>query len=164
MKISVITVAMALGGATAFAPTPTITSSSSKLNLFGGGSKGDAAGDSKPGGGMMDQLAMFKKAQEMAQKKQKLDKELAEETYEGSAADGKVIVKCSFSPSKNPMDPQPDYKATGFEFDEEWYDAATPEELSTAVKEALMDGTEKTNNAVMEKYKLLEADLKSLQA
>ena len=162
MKLSVIAVAMAISGASAFAPNPTITRSSSQLNLFGGGSKAGEAGEKK-GGGMMDQLAMFKKAQEMAQKKQKLDQELATETYEGIGADGKVTVSCSFSPSKNPMDPQPDYKTTGFDFDETWYDGATPEELSTAVKEALMDGIEKTNNAVMEKYKLLEADLKDLQ-
>mmetsp|Transcript_24049 Transcript_24049/g.51129 ORF Transcript_24049/g.51129 Transcript_24049/m.51129 type:complete len:164 (+) Transcript_24049:110-601(+) len=162
MKISVFVAAMAIGGATAFAPNPTITSSSaSQLNLFGGGSKdGEAKG---PGGGMMDQLAMFKKAQEMAQKKQKLDQELASESYSGSAADGKVTVSCSFSPSKNPMDPQPDYKATGFDFDADWYEAASPEDLSTAVKEALMDGIDKTNEAVKEKYKLLEEDLKNLQ-
>merc|ERR1719343_397880 len=62
----------------------------------------------------MDQLAMFKKAQEMAKKKQQLDQELAAETFTGGAADGKVTVSCKFAPSKNPMDPQPDYLATGF--------------------------------------------------
>merc|ERR1719491_515153 len=111
----------------------------------------------------MDQLAMFKKAQEMAQKKQKLDKELSEETYTGSAADGKVTVSCKFSPSKNPMDPQPDYQATGFDFNEEWYEGVSPEDLGKAVEEALLNGIENTNEAVKEKYKALEEDLKNLQ-
>ena len=151
---------MAAGGASAFAPNPTTTSSSSQLSLFGGGSKDGAA---KPGGGMMDQLAMFKKAQEMAQKKQKLDQELASETFTGSGADGKVTVSCKFAPSKNPMDPQPDYTTTGFDFDEEWYEAAACEDLGMAIKEAILDGIENTNEAVKEKYKLLEEDLKNLQ-
>eukprot|EP00536_Pseudo-nitzschia_multiseries_P001576 jgi/Psemu1/234760/estExt_Genewise1.C_200003 len=113
---------------------------------------------------MMDQLAMFKKAQEMAQKKNKLDDELASENFTGKGADGKVTVSCSFSPSKNPMDPQPDYKATKFDFDEEWFSGASPEDISAGVKEALMDGIEVTNEAVKEKYSQLEEDIKSLQA
>merc|ERR1719437_335273 len=88
----------------------------------------------------MDQLAMFKKAQEMAKKKQQLDKELASESFEGVAADGKVKAICKFVPSKNPMDPQPDYQAAGFDFDEEWYESATPDDLSAAIKEAIMNG------------------------
>lgn len=159
MKISVFVAMMAAGGASAFAPSPTTSSSPSQLGLFGGGNKD---GESKPGGGMMDQLAMFKKAQEMAKKKQQLDNELAAEVYKGEAADGKVTVDCKFSPSKNPMDPQPDYKAAGFDFDQEWFDAASPEDLSAAVKDALMNGIEVTNEAVKEKYKQLEEDLKSL--
>lgn len=139
MKISVLITMMAASGASAFAPTPTTTSSNLQLGLFGGGSKD---GDSKPGGGMMDQLAMFKKAQEMAKKKQTLDQELASETFEGVAADGKVKASCKFVPSKNPMDPQPDYQATGFDFEEEWYDAASPDDLSAAVKEAFMNSIE----------------------
>merc|ERR1712194_374901 len=133
--------------------------SPSQLGLFGGGSK--EGGDGKAG--MMDQLAMFKKAQEMAKKKNDLDKELASETFAGSGADGKVTAQCKFAPSKNPMDPQPDYQAAGFEFDEEWYEAASPEELGAAVTEAYRDGIEVTNVAVQEKYKLLEADIKNLQ-
>merc|ERR1712087_14593 len=118
-------------------------------------------GDSKPG--MMDQLAMFKKAQEMAQKKQKLDNELASESFTGSAADGKVTIQCKFSPSKNPMDPQPDYQASGFEFDEEWWEGASPEDISEAIQDAYRDGIAVTNVAVQAKYKQLEEDIKSLQ-
>lgn len=108
---------------------------------------------------MMDQLAMFKKAQEMAQKKKKMDDELASGTYEGTAADGKVKAICKFSPSKNPMmDPSPDIDPVGFEFDDEWYEAVSPEELSTAIKEAITNGVEKTNQSMMEKYASLQED------
>ena len=160
MKFSVLVAVMTAGVSSAFAPTPTTTSLPSQLSLFGGGSKD---GDAKPGGGMMDQLAMFKKAQEMAKKKQKLDQELSSETFKGVAADGKVEASCKFVPSKNPMDPQPDYQAAGFDFDAEWYDSASPEDLSTAVKDALMNAIDVTNEAVKEKYMLLEEDIKNLQ-
>jgi len=162
MKLSVVVNVLILGCTNAFAPALRRSSSisSSQLNLFGGGNKD---GESKgPGGGMMNQLAMFKKAQEMAQKKQTLDQDLAKEIFKGSAANGKVTVDCKFSPSKNPMDPQPDYDAVAFDFDEEWYDSVTPEELGTAVKEALLDGIEQTNVAVSEKYEILGKELQGL--
>ena len=57
------------------------------------------------------------------------------------------------------MDPNPDYEAVSFEFDDEWYDATSPEDLSAAVKEAITDGVEKTNAAVVEKYQALQGDL-----
>ena len=158
MKTSVFVALMAASGASAFAPSQTSNSSPTQLGLFGGGNK--EGGDGKPG--MMDQLAMFKKAQEMAQKKQKLDKELAAESFKGTAADGKVSVSCKFAPSKNPMDPQPDYQAAGFDFDEEWWEAASPEEIGQAIAEAYRDGIQVTNVAVQEKYKLLEEDIKSM--
>lgn len=161
MKIIAISAFVAIGGASAFAPQRTITSSPSQLSLFGGG--GQEGGEKKLGGGMMDQLAMFKKAQEMATKKNKLDEELATEAYAGKGADGKVTASCSFAPSKNPMDPQPDYKVTKFDFDKEWFEASSPEEISAGVKEALLDGIEVTNEAVKQKYSQLEDDIKSLQ-
>lgn len=122
-------------------------------NLFGG-TKGD--GEKKPG--MMDQLAMFKKAQEMAQKKQKLDAELQKMDFQG-VAEGKVKVAIKFVPVSNPMDPNPDYEATSFEFDEAWFESASPEEISAAVKAALQDGIDKTNIAVAQKYSVLQEDL-----
>ena len=161
MKLSVFVAMMAAGGATAFAPNPTTTSSSSRLNLFGGGGNKDGA--AKPGGGIMDQMAMFKKAQEMAKKKQTLDSELASEDFKGKGADGKVTATVKFAPSKNPMDPSPGYETTAIDFDEEWFEGASTDDISNAVKDALMDGIEVTNVAVTEKYKALEEDIKNLQ-
>merc|ERR1712224_48994 len=161
MKLSANIFMSFLCGASAFTPSRTTVTRHSQLNLFGGGSK--AGSSENKGPGMMDQLAMFKKAQEIAQKKQKLDKELAGEKFEGSTADGKVTVSFKYSPPKNPMDPQPDYEATSFDFDEEWFDGATPEELSASVVEAYNNGIAKTSEAVAEKYKLLQEDLANLQ-
>jgi DNA-binding protein YbaB len=135
--------------------TPVSISSSSSLHLFGG-NKGD--GDNKKPG-MMDQLAMFKKAQEMAQKKQKLDAELQQISYAGASEDGNVKVTFKFVPVTNPMDPNPDYEATSFEFNEEWFGSASPEDISAAIKSAVNDGVEKTNLAVAQKYASLQEDL-----
>ena len=131
------------------------SSSSTSLNLFGAGNK---EGDKKAPG-MMDQLAMFKKAQEMAQKKQKLDEELKQMTFEGTAADGKVKASFKYVPVTNPMDPNPDYEATNFEFDDEFYESASPEEIAESVKVAIVDGIKNTNTAVAEKYSVLQGDL-----
>ncbi|MEM7675421.1 MAG: hypothetical protein AAF449_05395, partial [Myxococcota bacterium] len=59
-------------GATAFSPSPAARQTS-QLNLFGGGggAKPDAGGNQQPG--MMQQMAMFKKAQEIAQKKKEIE-------------------------------------------------------------------------------------------
>jgi YbaB/EbfC DNA-binding family len=125
--------------------------------LFGGGG-GNKDGEKK-GPSMMDQLAMFKKAQEMAQKKQKLDEELKKEVFMGSSADGKVKASFKFVPVSNPLDPNPDYEPTGFEFDDEYYQSASVEELSEAVYASILDGIEKTNMAVAQKYTVLQNDL-----
>jgi hypothetical protein len=95
----------------------------------------------------------------MAQKKQKLDAELQQEVFIGEAADGKVKVSLKFVPVKNPMDPNPDYDPAGFEFDDAWYEAASPEEISAAATECLIDGIRKTNLKVAEKYAVLQTDL-----
>lgn len=167
MKLSTVVatgIVLSVGFANAFTPIAILQRpsllSSSQLNLFGGGNKD---GEKKEGGGgMMNQLTMFKKAQEMAQKKQKIDQELAKESFKGSAADGKVTSDIKFQPSKNPMDPQPNYDAVGFDFDEDWYDSASPEEIGTAVKEALLDGINITNLAISEKYKILGEELQGM--
>jgi hypothetical protein len=57
------------------------------------------------------------------------------------------------------MDPNPDYEAAGFTFDKEYFDSASPEDLATAVKEAVLDGIEKTNKALAEKYAVLQEDM-----
>ena len=133
------------------------TTSTTVLNLFGGKKEGNDASITGPG--FMDQMAMFKKAQEMAQKKQKLDEELQKEEFSGQAADGKVKAMLKFVPVKNPMDPNPDYEATKFEFDDDFYASASPEELSKAVTDALIDGIASTNQKVAEKYAVLQQDL-----
>jgi DNA-binding protein YbaB len=128
--------------------------STSALNLFGTKKE---SGDKGPG--FLDQMAMFKKAQEMASKKQKLDEELKQETFEGLSSNGKVKASFKFVPVKNPMDPNPDYDAISFEFDDDFFQSASPEELSTAVTESIKDGIAKTNIAVAQKYAVLQADL-----
>ena len=108
---------------------------------------------------MMDQLAMFKKAQEMAQKKKKLDDELTKVDFTGSSSGATVTGTFKYVPISNPMDPNPDYEAVKFEFDDAFFASATPTELADAVKEAIKDGIDKTNMAVAEKYQSLQADL-----
>lgn len=165
MKLSTASLLLALGTASAFAPSSISSTSqhSTRLNLFGGGNK--AGGDKKAGGGgMMDQLAMFKKAQEIATKKKKLDEELAKMEFIGEGVDGKVKAEFKFLPITSPMDPNPDYEAVAFEFDEEWYESASPEDLSAGVKEAIEAGIKTANEAVVEKYQTLQGDLAKAMA
>jgi hypothetical protein len=159
MKISALSLLLTFSAVSAFAPQLVSTQhsvSSSQLNLFGGGAKKDGE---KKGPGMMDQLAMLKKAQEMASKKNKLDQELAAMDFEGSAADGNVKVVFKYVPSKNPMDPTPEYDAENFEFDAAWYEGASTDDLNTAAKEAIMNGMEAVNKGVEEKYEALKGDI-----
>jgi hypothetical protein len=161
MKFSLLIASLlaSQGAVTAFTanlPASVSSSTSTSLNLFGSGGA-DKSGEKKPG--MMDQLGMFKKAQEMAQKKAKLDEELTLMNFEGVAADGKVKASFKYVPISNPMDPNPDYEAVKFEFDDAYFESATPEELSEAVKECVLNGIENTNVAVAEKYAVLQTDL-----
>ena len=135
---------------------PAFSSSSTTLHLFGGGAK---EGGEKKGPGMMDQLAMFKKAQEVAQKKKELDTELAKMDFQGTGADGKVKATFKYNPSTNPMDPNPEYEVKSFDFDDEFYSSSSPEEIADAVEAAIMDGIENTNKAVADKYEVLQTDL-----
>jgi hypothetical protein len=153
MKFSTLSLLISVGAVSAFAPQPTSTVSSTQLQLFGGGGKKEG-GEKAPG--MMDQLAMFKKAQEMATKKNKLDQELSTLSFQGSV-EGKVTANMKFVPVKNPMDPNPDYEAVSFEFDDAFYESATPEELSEAVKESIVEGIKVTNEAVAVKYQTMQA-------
>lgn len=158
MKLASLPVLLlATGYACAYAPSQTrpISPSTTQLRLFGGGNKGGE----KKGPGMMDQLAMIKKAQEMAQKKQKLDAELAAMVFIGTGADGKVTAKFKYIPSRNPMDLSPEYEAQAFEFDDAWYDSASPDELSAAVLEAIQAGYKATNEALIQKYATMQADV-----
>lgn len=158
MKIAALSLLLTLSAATAFAPQLSTSPqhTATQLNLFGGGAKKDGE---KKGPGMMDQLAMLKKAQEMATKKNKLDQELAAMDFEGSSADGMVKASFKYVPSKNPMDPTPEYDAIKFEFDDAWYEGASTEDLNAGVKEAIMDGMAAVNKGVEEKYEVLKGDI-----
>ena len=157
--MKIVNFALLLTAANAFSvgSQSSTRSSTTSLNLFGG--KKEGGGGDQKGPGFMDQMAMFKKAQEMAQKKQKLDEELTKLDFEGQGADGKVKATFKFVPIKNPMDPNPDYEATKFDFDDDFFESSSPEEIAAAVQESIKDGVEKTNLAVAEKYSVLQADL-----
>lgn len=155
MKIVHLALLVTATNAFSVAPQNGRTATATSLNLFGGKKEGD----DKKGPGFMDQMAMFKKAQEMASKKQKLDAELQQEVFTGQDADGKVTVSLQFVPVKNPMDPNPDYEASGFEFDNDWWEGASPEDISAAVTESLLAGITNCNTKVAEKYAVLQTDL-----
>lgn len=158
MKFSLIVTALLSAQTLAFTSQQPAQPSRTFLNLFGGGNKGGQA----KGPGMMDQLAMFKKAQEMAQKKKELDNELSQMSFSGSSSEGKVKVNCRYIPNTSPLDPNPEYEPQSFEFDDAFFESASPEELASAIREAIQDGIEDTNKAVAEKYAVLQADLMSV--
>jgi hypothetical protein len=142
---------------TTTATATTTTTTTTQCNLFGSGGGGNKDGGTK-GPGMMDQLAMFKKAQEMATKKKKLDEELQKMTFVGDNP-GQVKGTFKYVPIANPMDPNPDYEAVSFEWDEFFFESASPAELAAAATTAILRGIEQTNVAVAEKYATLQADL-----
>lgn len=166
MKTSVLAFTVLVASATAFAPSPiasrSATAATTALNLFGGKKEG---GDSKGAmGGMMDQLAMFKKAQEIATKKQTIEKELQLLTFDGKSTNEKASVSMKYVPSLNPMDPQPEFEVQGFSFDDEWYASATPDEIAEAATEAYRAGVQATMLGSEEKFKVLAEDLKAMMA
>lgn len=135
--------------------------SSTSLHLFGSKPK-DPNAPQQPG--MMDQLAMFKKAQEIAQKKAAIDKELAQEDIAGTAADGKITVAISYVPPQMPARPTPGYEATGVEIDAEYLAGVDPADLSAALVEAVRDGEKTAAALVGEKYQALGEEMKSMMA
>jgi hypothetical protein len=161
--------AFSLGGAPVLPSRTTSTSrrptngrdaSVVQLHLFGGANKaGGAGGNAAKEPGMMERLAMIQKAQQMMQKKKLLDDELAKVSFQGSAADGKVTITIKFIPPTSPMDPTPDYAATGVDVDEEYFATTSATELSTAFKQAYVKGIENTNEAIAEKYKVMQEDM-----
>lgn len=161
MKISVLAFACVASTAVAFAPSPMASQSATALNLFGGKKEG---GGEAPGpmGGMMDQLAMFKKAQEIAAKKGEIEKELKLINFEGKSENGKVEVTMKYLPSGNPMDPQPEFEVQGFDFDGEWFEGAAPDEISTASTEAYRAAVQATMTGSEEKFKALAEDLQAM--
>ena len=136
-------------------------SSSTSLNLFGSKPK-DPNADASKQPGMMDQLAMFKKAQEIASKKAAIDKELAEEKIVGTAADGKIEITVQYVPPQMPANPTPGYEASDVDIDADYLEDVSPEDLSTALVEAIRAGEQKAAERVGEKYKILEADIQGI--
>lgn len=110
----------------------------------------------------MDQLAMFKKAQEIAKKKQELDSEIAEMDIIGTAADGNIKVTIQYVPAQLPVNPSPGYDATKIDIDEDYLGDVSSEDLSAALVEAIRSGETKANEVVAEKYKSLEAEMSGI--
>ena len=158
MKVKVFSTALLLSGANAFAPSfvsksAVAQSTVTKLNLFGGKK------DKKEGGGpgMMDQLAMLKKAQEIASKKMAIDKELAAMEHVGTAADGKVTIVVKYI-APAPMQ-QPGYEPASVKIDEEWMNSVSTEDLNSALSEAMLAGLRKATENTAEKMQVLTAEL-----
>lgn len=140
-------------------PVPIVSRSriaTTSLDLFGGGGNKDkATGNSGPG--MMDQLAMFKKAQEIASKKKKLDEELQKLEFTGKSPNNHVTVTIKYIPVTNPMDPNPEYEPTKFHFDDEYYNTVSTDDLAKDIQDAIFNGIEATNKEVAEKYTSLQS-------
>lgn len=113
-------------------------------------------------GGMMDQLNMFKKAQEIATKKKAIEEELQLLSFEGKSENEKVTVSMKYLPSSNPMDPQPEFEVQGFSFDDEWFESADTAQLSEAIADAYRAGISATMLGSEEKFKTLAADLQAM--
>ena len=107
----------------------------------------------------MDQLAMFKKAQEIAKKKQELDKEIAAMDIIGTAAGGKIKVTVQYVPAQLPTNPSPGYDAVAIDIDEEYLKEVSSVDLSAALVEALRDGETSATKIVAEKYQTLDKEL-----
>ena len=138
-----------------------IQTTSTSLNLFGSKPK-DPNADKQQQPGMMDQLAMFKKAQELAQKKNNLDKELAKEKIMGTAAEGNIEITIQYVPPQLPISPSPGYEATDVNINEEYLKDVTAEDLSASLVEAIRNGEQRATEIVGEKYKALEEDMKAI--
>jgi DNA-binding protein YbaB len=164
MKLSLLSTTLLISSIQAFTPTFSPRTSSTHLNLFGGKKEG---GDSSSGGGggmggMMDQLAMFKRAQEIASKKNDLDKEIAEMEIIGSAADGSVKVTVQYIPAQMPTNPSPGYDAVNVDIEESYLEGASCEELGEALVNAIRDGETAATKVVGEKYKVLEEEMQAM--
>lgn len=139
----------------------TVAGSCSSTSQYLFGSKPKAEG-SKQQPGMMDQLAMFKKAQELSQKKTEIDKELANEKIVGTAADGNIKVTIKYIPPQLPVNPTPGYEAAEVDIDEAYLESVSAEELSASLVEAIRNGEVKAAELVGQKYKVLEEAMKSI--
>lgn len=163
------TILLAANGAAAFSTsspghrfqrtsrTSSSSSTTTSLYLFGSKPKGEGSQAQQPG--MMDQLNMFKKAQELSQKKAAIDNELANEKIVGTAADGNVKVTIKYIPPQLPMNPTPGYEAAEVDIDESYLGSVSAEDLSASLVAAIRDGEAKAAEIVGKKYKSLEEDM-----
>eukprot|EP00543_Licmophora_paradoxa_P002013 CAMPEP_0202458096 /NCGR_PEP_ID=MMETSP1360-20130828/21123_1 /ASSEMBLY_ACC=CAM_ASM_000848 /TAXON_ID=515479 /ORGANISM="Licmophora paradoxa, Strain CCMP2313" /LENGTH=179 /DNA_ID=CAMNT_0049078455 /DNA_START=23 /DNA_END=562 /DNA_ORIENTATION=+ len=153
--------------ASAFSPV-TFTkyrTGSSALNLFGSGDKKDGGGAPGGGaGGMLQQVAMLKKAQELASKKAAIDSELKKIDFVGSSADEKVKCIVNYITSSNPQEPQPEFQAKSFEFDDEFFESSSPDAIAEASKEAYELGTQEALKAAEEKFNDLKQDVAEMMS
>ncbi len=102
---------------------------------------------------------MFKKAQELSQKKAAIDRELADEEIVGTAADGNVKVTIKYVPPQLPANPTPGYEADEVDIGESYLGTVSAEDLSADLVAAIRDGEAKAAELVGRKYKTLEEDM-----
>ena len=114
-------------------------------------------GGEKKGPGMMDQLAMLKKAQEVASKKMALDKELAKADHVGKSSDEKVTVTIKYIPPL-PLQ-QPGYDGVSMDIDDEFLSSGSTEDISNSISEAIKDGYVKATVATAESMQQLTMEL-----
>jgi DNA-binding protein YbaB len=120
--------------------------STTKLSLFGGKKE---SGDKK-GPGFLDQMAMLKKAQEVAMKKMAMDKELSQISFVGEGgAGGKVKATVKYVPPP-PMQ-QPSYEGSAITIDETFLQSSNVDELGEAITEALSNAYQKASSEVTTK-------------
>lgn len=165
MKLSLAITAALVTGSSAFAPT-FVGKSTTALNLFGSGKKkeGDGAAGAGPMAGMAQQMELFKKAQEIAGKKKSIDAEVAKLDIIGKSENEKVTSTVKIIPGSNPMSPAPDFAVSSIDFDDEYFESASVEDLSAAVVESVRAGEKEAIEAMNEKYAVLANDLQGMMA
>mmetsp|Transcript_14283 Transcript_14283/g.20108 ORF Transcript_14283/g.20108 Transcript_14283/m.20108 type:complete len:174 (-) Transcript_14283:2336-2857(-) len=165
MKLSLAITAALVSSSSAFAPAFVGKTSTTALNLFGSGKKeGGEEGAKGPMAGMKEQMEMFKKAQEIAAKKKEIDAEVAKLDITGNSENGKVTSTVKIIPGTNPMSPTPDFSVAAINFDDAFFDEASPEDLSSAAVEAIRDGEKNAIEAMNEQYAALATDLQGMMA
>mmetsp|Transcript_43612 Transcript_43612/g.64735 ORF Transcript_43612/g.64735 Transcript_43612/m.64735 type:complete len:184 (-) Transcript_43612:320-871(-) len=154
MKLSfALLPALLVGTSNAFSVNSAFhTRSSTRLNLFGGGGdKPAAAGGGGGGAGMLQQMAAFKKAQEVLAEKAKLEKELSGDEFSATGADGKVTTVMKYVPAPGAMG-EPTLGVESFAFDDDWFQGASVDDVKAGVKEAYEEGKKEIAKAVQEKF------------
>lgn len=114
------------------------------------------------GGGMMDQMKMFQKAQEIAKKKNNIDKDIANMDMIGSSVDGKIKVTVKYTAAKIPVTPQASYDIVNVDIDDVYFNEASAEDLSANIVEAVKAGQQVAAETVMKEYQSLQEDITGL--